>query len=130
MPPPDPVDTDPGHPVVFTPSPAEVNRVVVPCSARPQSPRVAYLVPTFRWVRDLGGGAAQHSTRYGDGLRVYLERPWFSSGDGELLGVALLSDGATPADLAKHDEMKALVSQWGTGSAVRRRPAARGDAGE
>lgn len=113
VPPPDPVDSDPGHPVVFTPSPAEVNRVVVPCSARPQAPRVAYVVPTFRWVRDLAS-PAQHSTRYGDGLRVYLERPWFSSGDGELLGVALLSDGATPADLAQHDDMRALVSQWGS----------------
>jgi hypothetical protein len=113
VPPPDPVDSDPGHPVVFTPSPSEVSHVVVPCSARPQSPRIVYIVPTFQWIRDQGNRAAQHSTRYGDGLRIYLERPWFSSGDGELLGVALLANAATPADLAKHDEMKSLVSQWG-----------------
>jgi hypothetical protein len=46
--------------------------------------------------------------RTGGGLRVYIERPWFSSGLGELLGVALASGG--PID---REEWKPFVSQWG-----------------
>jgi hypothetical protein len=54
---------------------------------------------------------AQSSTRYGNGLRVYLERPWFSSGDGELLGVVLLSDGAKFDAIP--EDMMPFVTQWG-----------------
>lgn len=113
VPPPDPIDGDPGHPVVFTPSPAELHRVVVPCSARPHSPRVVSVVPTFKWDREVAQRASQRSTRYGCGLRVYLERPWFSSGDGELLGVVLLDDATTREELAAHRDLTALISQWG-----------------
>ncbi|MFQ6098291.1 MAG: hypothetical protein ACE5O2_11255, partial [Armatimonadota bacterium] len=57
-------------------------------SARPESPRVLYVVPTFGWEKkETSDGRG--SVRAGGGLRVYLERPWFSSGDGELLGVVL-----------------------------------------
>ena len=57
-------------------------------SARPAAPKVLYVVPTFGWERRKVQGG-EESTRSGGGLRVYLERPWFSSGDGELLGVVL-----------------------------------------
>ena len=52
-------------------------------------------------------------TRIGGGLRVYLERPWYSSGDKELLGVVLCSN---PADLIqdeKRDKLKPYITQWG-----------------
>ena len=42
-----------------------------------------YVVPTFKWVES-GDGLTRE--RVGRGLRVYLDRPWYSSGDGELLG--------------------------------------------
>jgi hypothetical protein len=42
---------------------------------------------------------------------VYLERPWFSSGDGELLGVVLLSDGGKFDTIP--EEMMPFVTQWG-----------------
>ncbi len=57
-------------------------------SARPAAPKVLYVIPTFGWTEDQSG-AGTSRTRKGGGLRVYLERPWFSSGAGELLGVVL-----------------------------------------
>jgi len=57
-------------------------------SARPSPPKVLYVIPTFGWKRDKTAKELV-STRTGGGLRVYLERPWYSSGDGELLGVVL-----------------------------------------
>ena len=57
-------------------------------SARPAAPDVLYTVPTFRWDRSDQGPVRSH-TRLGRSLRVWLRRPWFSSGDGELLGVVL-----------------------------------------
>ena len=59
-------------------------------SARPAAPKVLYVIPTFRWERkgDTLEGRIE-SKRSGGGLRVYLELPWFSSGDGEQLGVVL-----------------------------------------
>ena len=57
-------------------------------SARPAAPKVKYVVPTFGWEnKELPEGPV--SRRCGGGLRVYLDRPWYSSGDGELLGVVV-----------------------------------------
>ena len=72
----------------------------VPSSRRPEPPEVLYVVPTWTWeTRKLPGfslprGIGRLSptslrTRSGGGLRVYLDRPWYSSGVDELLGVVL-----------------------------------------
>lgn len=79
----------------------------VPSSERPAKPVIKYIIPTFGWTRGTGT-----STRAGGGLRVYLERPWFSSGDDEKLGVVcyMPNAGTEPpyrADLAP------FVAQWG-----------------
>lgn len=77
----------------------------IPSSARPAKPLVAYVVPTFTWVRN---AKSLTSTRVG-GFRVYMNRPWYSSGFGELLGVVLWQGtGQLPPDNLKH-----LVTQWG-----------------
>ncbi len=74
-----------------------------PSSRRPDPPEIAYVVPTFTWTetsereRVFKPPAGQVAPRPRTiavrtrtcGLRVYLRRPWFSSGDGELLGVVL-----------------------------------------
>jgi hypothetical protein len=66
----------------------------VSSSARPDAPKVLYVIPTFGWEReDVAGGHV--SRRCGGGLRVYLDRPWYSSGEGELLGVVMT--GSAPA---------------------------------
>jgi hypothetical protein len=76
----------------------------VPSSHRPDPPDVAYVVPTWSWEERETIGVRPSLTsrrffrglrttrirrRVGGGLRVYLNRPWFSSGDGELLGVVV-----------------------------------------
>ena len=62
-------------------------------------------------------GAWSFSRRKGGGLRIYLDRPWYSSGEGELLGVVLWSC-APPQHAAFEafevpDFLKSYVTQWG-----------------
>ena len=72
----------------------------VPSSRRPDPPDVQYVVPTWTWeertvrgvdLRARGARLPSTSlrTRTGGGLRIYMKRPWYSSGAGELLGVVL-----------------------------------------
>ena len=56
-------------------------------SAPPAMPKVVYVIPSFKWERSKKG--TQISSVRKTALRIYLERPWFSSGEGELLGVIL-----------------------------------------
>lgn len=93
----------------FTRSGASVT-VDVPASVRPLAPHVRYVVPTFGWER--AGSANQvRSVRTGGGLRVYLDRPWYSSGTGELLGVSLARDAGAGAP--SREEWKPFITQWG-----------------
>ncbi|HKX41759.1 MAG TPA: hypothetical protein VJO99_11410 [Burkholderiaceae bacterium] len=105
-------DDDPGTPVLFNVAGAAPNGTPVLSTHAPEVPRVVYTVPTFRWTQDLGPSKPlQRSTRLGNGLRVYLERPWFTSGDGELLGVVLLGDGSAFNTIP--EDMLPFVTQWG-----------------
>ena len=54
------------------------------------------------------------STRLGSGLRVYLDRPWFSSGDGEKLGVIIANYTGQPLILFPPDNLKPYITQWGS----------------
>ncbi len=72
-------------------------------TAPPEAPRVAQVIPTFRWVDEADGSRK----RVGGGVRIYLERPWFSSGGGERLAVIV------PRSTSLTDAEKTLVSQWG-----------------
>lgn len=80
-------------------------------SARPDAPKVLYVVPIFDWKRNFSPTNIQ-SKRKG-GLRVYMERPWYSSGEGERLGVVLLtpSAGSSLPALAP-DNLKPYITQW------------------
>lgn len=85
-------------------------------AARPAAPRVLYVVPTFGWARgETALGPA--SLRAGGGLRVYLDRPWYSSGAGELLGVLLRHPlprtAVTVAAPAYPEALRPYVTQWG-----------------
>jgi hypothetical protein len=86
--------------------------VDVPASERPLAPGVVYVVPTFGWQRQVETNL-RRSVRFGGGLRVYLERPWFSSGAGELLGVALWNTGYGTLDAEDRDKFKPFITQWG-----------------
>lgn len=84
--------------------------VDVLCSARPDAPKVLYILPVFDWDSPPGTPGVLKRVRRGGGLRVYLERPWFSSGAGELLGVVFRDS----AELLKLDDtLKPFVTQWG-----------------
>ncbi len=84
--------------------------VDVPSSARPLAPDVAYVVPTFGWEQQETTNV-KSSVRFGNGLRVYLNRPWYSSGDSELLGVVLWN-GSAP-DYPTREAYKPFFTQWG-----------------
>jgi len=58
-------------------------------SARPAAPRIVYALPTFGWEQTTDADGNVTSIRRGGGVRVYLDRSWWSSGLGELLGVVL-----------------------------------------
>ena len=75
---------------------ADTGRTVsldVPSSSAPDLPAVAAVVPAFsRQVTETATSiTVDHDGRV---LRLHLDRPWFSSGVGELLGVAVDSPGA------------------------------------
>lgn len=98
-------------PITKTSEPFQVN---VPSSARPAAPKVLYIIPTFQWDREEDrAGNKRHikSKRGGGWLRVYMERPWWSSGDGELLGVVLAPENDYTEDI--EDPLKSYVTKWG-----------------
>ena len=81
--------------------------ISIPSSARPAAPIVHSVLPLLRW--DVGTEPEQPvalRSRRQAGVRIYLERPWFSSGEGELLAV-LLAPGGFDQGQENH------VSQWG-----------------
>jgi hypothetical protein len=84
--------------------------VDVPASARPAAPVVSYVVPAFGWQRQTESNL-KRSVRFGGGLRVYLERPWFSSGEGELLGVTFYDIGNGAFN--DRELWKPYITQWG-----------------
>jgi hypothetical protein len=86
------------HPAPPTP------KLIVKNSRRPDPPKVEYAVPLFEWQghRSPSGVA---SKRVGNGLRIFLDRPWWSSGDEEKLGVVFSERPTTP--------LKQWITQWG-----------------
>lgn len=89
-------------------------------SAPPDAPKPLYALPSFRWTREPPAGPLQEGVvRAGRALRVWLAGPWWSSGDGELLAVALSRDG-TIAPGAED-----CVSRWGVDPRRAKEPSAR-----
>ncbi|SFJ50407.1 hypothetical protein SAMN04515648_4347 [Phyllobacterium sp. CL33Tsu] len=101
-------DDDPGAPFLVQPGAAPLT--IVKSSAAPDEPRIVYVMPTFRW-EETADNSSLDTVRLGNGLRVWLERPWFSSGNGELLGVVILQDNARFTDIPV--PVVPLVTQWG-----------------
>jgi hypothetical protein len=81
-------------------------RIDVPNTARPPKPVVRDVLPLFRWFEETEPDqpfALRRERR--SGLRVYLDRPWYMTGDDELLGVVVAF--GNDATVANH------VSHWG-----------------
>jgi hypothetical protein len=82
-------------------------------SARPQSPRVLYALPAFGWESTTSAsGKTKTSFRKGGMLRVYLDRPFYSSGVGELLGVVCIHDKAQ-IDVEREHRIKRALQAHG-----------------
>jgi hypothetical protein len=85
--------------VTSTTKPADELSVVIPSTKVPPPPRVLFHLPTFAWATP-GDPFGREVTRerHGRAVRIYLARPWFASGDDEMLGVMLRHPGsAAPA---------------------------------
>ena len=105
-----PVTTRGGGPL----SPAAAQKVVssnkitwVLNTATPAPPKVLYVMPTFGWLQ--APGTATGSRRVG-GLRVYLDRPWMTTGYNEMLAVVLPLNTPVPGDSVGNVPS---VTQWG-----------------
>jgi hypothetical protein len=81
----------------------------IPSSARPMAPKLLYVLPTFAWNRD----PSKLTSYRAGGLRVYMHRPWFSSGVGERLGVILCDEGKGGPPLGTDDKLLPFLTQWG-----------------
>ncbi|MFF7444157.1 hypothetical protein [Streptomyces sp. NPDC008122] len=88
----------------------------VPSSARPPAPKVLHTVPTFRWTRSHDGQKSLTRWRYGGGLRVLLERPWYVSGDDERLAVLTWPAPSAPADVLRYVSVAGRDPIWTTGA--------------
>jgi hypothetical protein len=108
---PDALTADPAN-ITRTSQPATLS---IPNSARPLAPRPLYVVPVFGWESQAEG--AWNFSRRTTGLRVYLDRPWFSSGEGELLGAVLWQCTPPPhtgfLSFEVPDFLRSYVTQWG-----------------
>lgn len=92
--------------------------IAVPSTVAPEPPKVHSVLPLFRWSdgEEPEQPFGRRHTR-GAGMRIYLERGWNSSGDGELLAVLLAPGGSDTAGYPPPPnpaEGFEYVSQWGS----------------
>lgn len=99
---------------LIRPLPAEsplFTTIHIPNSSRPAAPAPLYLLPTFRWDEQEVANIVTKERR-GNGLRVYLERPWFSSGANERLGV-VIRPPHVDFDSEAGQALRPYTSKWG-----------------
>ncbi|MCX6399973.1 MAG: hypothetical protein NTX33_08605 [Propionibacteriales bacterium] len=68
-------------------SEATTTTINILATARPAAPQIEYVLPAYQWGRWVTSASQDTNKRTGNLLRVWLGRPWFSSGDGEELAV-------------------------------------------
>ena len=80
-------------------------------SAAPLAPAVLDIVPIVHWEREGVAGSSHYmSARRSAGLRVWLSRPWFTSGAGEMLGLVCSRGGPLAPSVDLYREMS-VISQ-------------------
>ncbi|MEA2450662.1 MAG: hypothetical protein QOG63_2594, partial [Thermoleophilaceae bacterium] len=85
----------------------------IPSSARPLAPQIAFVIPIFKWSPVTKSGSKLQSSRSPSALRVFLERPWWSSGVDELLGVVTWPGAEGPGAGTIPKEIAPFVTDWG-----------------
>lgn len=86
--------------------------VNVPSSARPALPDVEYVIPIFGYEQQETTNV-KTTVRRGNGVRVYLQRPWYSSGQNELLAAVLWPESNPYPDTPTREKYKSYFTQWG-----------------
>lgn len=81
----------------------------IPSTARPAVPILEYVVPGFVWSKSPARDHTKVNLRSGT-IRVYLRRPWFSSGDDERIAVILPPEGVEPE---RQPVYKKYCTVWG-----------------
>ncbi|GFG49788.1 hypothetical protein CQY20_04065 [Mycolicibacterium agri] len=87
--------------------------VIIPSSARPAPPSVHAIMPMFKWEEHTEPEhpfAVRRVRR--SGVRIWLDRPWFSSGDGEMLAVITTGDPAMFGEPSLPGSRPETVSLW------------------
>ena len=69
---------------------------IVPSSAVPSAPEITDINPVFGWKDLRVAGKLARRVRFGGGLRIYLGKSWYSSGEGEQLAVVSARAGIDP----------------------------------
>ncbi len=77
---------------------------------RPEAMKLQYIMPVFAWATENGSNSITRTRMAG--LRVYMDRPWFSSGSDEKLGVVLTTAGSNPEQILGSPIAK-MVTMWG-----------------
>lgn len=75
-------------------------KVNILSSARPHLPEIDYVIPTFEWRKTQTTDAVRHR-RMGGGLRIYLKRPWYSSGPDEMVAILLPPQGQQNSQMTR-----------------------------
>lgn len=84
----------------------------IPAARRPDPPQIHSVIPLLRHSRTVSNGQLT-STRSCIGVRIYLKRPWFTTGEGERLGVSVPTTAEFGNTIAQFDALRDLVSRWG-----------------
>ena len=85
----------------------------VPSSARPDAPKIVYVIPTFQWQPTSGSGGKKGRKRIGGSVRVYLERPWWVSGGQEMLAVLMAANPPFGPQAVLPNDAARVATQWG-----------------
>ncbi|GAA2845834.1 hypothetical protein Acy02nite_47500 [Actinoplanes cyaneus] len=108
---------DPAMPSADVSATGEPQTIEVLSSAPPTRPVVLQVLPLLGYDQERTGDTTL-SRREGLGLRVWLGRPWFSSGTGELLAVVCNSGGPVTADDPASRVITMITANPAYGSAV------------
>jgi hypothetical protein len=80
-------------------------------------------MPLFTWSRGIDIFGKRFGKRTTSGLRLWLERPWLTTGENELLGIVAPTQSVVQ-DALLHTRLQNLVSRWGDDALERKLDAA------
>lgn len=79
---------------------------------RPPAPKLRSVLPIFRSTRNVANGVLVN-VRETVGVRLWLDRPWFVTGEDERIGVSVATDQAFGAGIAQSAAERETVCRWG-----------------